>query len=57
MKRIFLFVMTNLAVVLVLGIVANVLGLNRFITAQALTSRRCWALPSSWGLVARLSRC
>jgi heat shock protein HtpX len=36
MKRIFLFVLTNLAVVLVLGIIVNVLGLNRFITGQGL---------------------
>ena len=36
MKRIFLFVMTNLAVVLVLGIVANLLGVNRFLTANGL---------------------
>jgi heat shock protein HtpX len=36
MKRIFLFVVTNLAVVVVLGIVANILGLNRFLTANGL---------------------
>ncbi len=36
MKRIFLFVMTNLAVVLVLGLVANLLGVNRFLTANGL---------------------
>jgi heat shock protein HtpX len=36
MKRIFLFVMTNLAVVVVLGIVANLLGVNRFLTANGL---------------------
>ena len=36
MKRILLFVMTNLAVVVVLGIVANLLGVNRYITAQGL---------------------
>jgi heat shock protein HtpX len=36
MKRIFLFVMTNLAVVVVLGIVAHLLGVNRFITANGL---------------------
>jgi heat shock protein HtpX len=33
MKRIFLFIATNLAVVVVLGIVANVLGLNRYLAA------------------------
>ncbi|KNZ32311.1 MAG: heat shock protein HtpX [Methylibium sp. NZG] len=36
MKRIFLFVVTNLAVMLVLGITANVLGLNRFMSANGL---------------------
>ena len=36
MKRVFLFVATNLAVVVVLGIAANLLGLNRFITEQGL---------------------
>jgi heat shock protein HtpX len=36
MKRIALFLITNLAVMLVLGIAANVLGLNRFLTANGL---------------------
>jgi len=36
MKRIFLFVMTNLAVVVVLGIVANLLGVNRYLTPNGL---------------------
>jgi heat shock protein HtpX len=36
MKRIALFVLTNLAVVVVLGIVANLLGVNRFLTANGL---------------------
>ena len=36
MKRIVLFLVTNLAVMLVLGIAANVLGLNRFLTANGL---------------------
>ena len=36
MKRIFLFVMTNLAVVVVLGIVANLLVVNRFLTSNGL---------------------
>ncbi|TAG75133.1 MAG: protease HtpX [Burkholderiales bacterium] len=36
MKRIFLFLMTNLAVMVVLGIVVNLLGLNRFLTANGL---------------------
>jgi heat shock protein HtpX len=36
MKRIVLFLATNLAVIVVLGVMANVLGLNRFLTAQGL---------------------
>lgn len=36
MKRIALFVLTNLLVVVVLGVVASVLGLNRFLTANGL---------------------
>ena len=36
MKRIFLFLLTNVAVVAVLGIVASLLGVNRFLTANGL---------------------
>ena len=36
MKRIFLFVATNLAVVVVLGIVASLLGVNRYLTPAGL---------------------
>ena len=36
MKRIALFVITNLAVMLVLGLVVNLFGLNRFLTANGL---------------------
>ena len=36
MKRIVLFVLTNLAVMLVLGIAANLLALNRFLSASGL---------------------
>ena len=36
MKRILLFVATNLAVMLVLGIAASLLGVNRFLTANGL---------------------
>jgi len=36
MKRILLFIVTNLAVMLVLGIAASVLGVNRFLTANGL---------------------
>src|SRR3954464_1588752 len=36
MKRIFLFLATNLAIVVVLGIVASLLGVNRYLTANGL---------------------
>jgi heat shock protein HtpX len=36
MKRIALFLLTNLAVMLVLGLVVNLFGLNRFLTANGL---------------------
>ena len=36
MKRILLFVVTNLAVIVVLGIAASLLGVNRFLTANGL---------------------
>ena len=36
MKRILLFLATNLAVMLVLGITANLLGLNRYLSASGL---------------------
>ena len=36
MKRMFLFLATNIAVVVVLGIVASLLGVNRFLTANGL---------------------
>src|SRR6218665_1496409 len=36
MKRILLFVLTNLAVVLVLGVVASLLGVNRYLTGNGL---------------------
>src|SRR5574343_386531 len=36
MKRIVLFVLTNLAVVVVLGLVASLLGVNRYLTANGL---------------------
>ena len=36
MKRIFLFVLTNIAVVVVLGLVASLLGVNKFLTSNGL---------------------
>jgi heat shock protein HtpX len=37
MKRVLLFVLTNLAVIVVLGIAANVLGFNRYLGAQGIS--------------------
>ena len=36
MKRVFLFLLTNLAVMVVLGVVTSMLGVNRFLTANGL---------------------
>ncbi|NDD12371.1 MAG: zinc metalloprotease HtpX, partial [Betaproteobacteria bacterium] len=36
MKRIVLFVLTNLAIVLVLGVVSSLLGVDKFLTANGL---------------------
>jgi len=36
MKRVFLFLLTNLAVMLVLGVITSALGINRFLTANGL---------------------
>lgn len=36
MKRVFLFLLTNLAVMLVLGVVTSLLGVNRYLTASGL---------------------
>ncbi len=36
MKRVFLFLLTNLAVMLVLGVVTSVLGINRYLSASGL---------------------
>lgn len=36
MKRIFLFILTNIAVVAVLGVVASLLGVNRYLTSNGL---------------------
>jgi len=36
MKRIALFVLTNLAIIVVLGVVTSLLGVNNYLTAQGL---------------------
>ncbi len=37
MKRVLLFIVTNLAVVLLLGVVASILGVDRFVSSQGLS--------------------
>ena len=51
MKRIALFLITNLAVMLVLGVAVHVLGLNRFLTANGLdlTSLLAFAAVMGFG--------
>ena len=51
MKRVALFVLTNLGVMLVLGLAVNLLGLNRFLTANGLnlTSLLGFALVMGFG--------
>ena len=49
MKRIFLFLMTNLAVMVVLGVTLNILGINRFITANGLDMTQLLAFSAVVG--------
>ena len=49
MKRIFLFLMTNLAVMVVLGVTLNILGINRFITAEGLDMTQLLAFSAVVG--------
>lgn len=49
MKRVFLFIVTNLAVMLVLGLVVHLLGLNRFITAQGLNLTQLFGFALVFG--------
>ncbi len=49
MKRIFLFLVTNLAVMFVLGLVVNLFGLNRFLTANGLNLGQLLAFAAVMG--------
>ena len=51
MKRIALFVLTNLAIVVLLGIVTSVLGVNRFLTANGLDLGTLLAFAAVVGFV------
>jgi heat shock protein HtpX len=50
MKRIFLFLLTNLAVVLVLGVVCSVLGVDRFLTQKGLNLPMLLAFSAVFGM-------
>jgi len=49
MKRVFLFLVTNLAVVVLLGIVAHLLGLDRYLTGQGLNLGGLLAFAALFG--------
>ena len=51
MKRIVLFLLTNLAVMLVLSIAASVLGVNRYLTANSLDFGTLLAFAGIMGFV------
>lgn len=49
MKRVFLFIATNLAVLVVLGITVNLLGVNRFLSAQGIDFGALLAFAAIFG--------
>ena len=57
MKRILLFVLTNVLVVTVLGVVASLLGVNRFLTSNGLDLGALLGFALVMGLAAPSSRC
>ena len=50
MKRVVLFVLTNLAILLVLGIVVNLLGVNRFITQAGIDMVSLFSFAAVFGM-------
>jgi hypothetical protein len=56
-KRIFLFIVTNIAIVATLSIVASILGIGGYIGRQGSTSDRWPSSACSGAWVARSSRC
>ena len=50
MKRVLLFIVTNLAVMLVLGVAASLLGVNRFLTANGLNMGMLLGFAAVMGL-------
>jgi heat shock protein HtpX len=49
MKRVFLFIATNLAVLVVLGVTVNLLGVNRFLSAQGIDVGALLAFAAIFG--------
>ena len=49
-KRIFLFLLTNLAVVLTLSVVVNLLGLDRYVTGSGLDVGSLAMFCLFWGM-------
>ncbi len=50
MKRVFLFLLTNIAVMLVLGVVCSVLGVDRFLTAKGLNLTALLGFSAVFGM-------
>ena len=50
MKRIALFLLTNIAVLLVLGVVCSVLGINRYLTPHGLNLPMLLAFSAVLGM-------
>ena len=57
MKRIALFLLTNLAVMLVLGLAVNLPGLNQFLTANGLDLVSLLGFAAVMGFGGASSRC
>jgi heat shock protein HtpX len=57
MKRIVLFILTNLAVMLVMSVVLSLLGVNRFLTANGLNLSALMIFSLVVGFTGASSRC
>ena len=56
MKRVFLFLVTHLAVMLLLGVVTSLLGVNRFLTANGLNLPMLLAFSAVVGFTGEIGR-
>jgi heat shock protein HtpX len=54
MKRIFLFILTNILVVLTISILVQILGVGRYLTAQGIDYNNLAALCLIWGMTGSL---